>query len=59
MANSASASDSQGKCSTVSARLAIEQVNSPLARMLRSESLVPPELNITIGGRSLMALKKL
>ena len=38
---------------------AIEQLNSPLCKMLRSESLWPPDENITIGGRSLMALKKL
>ena len=42
-----------------SAQLAIEQVNSPLSSMLRRLSLWPPEENITIGGRSLTALKKL
>ena len=42
-----------------SAQLAIEQVNSPVSSMLRRLSLVPPLLNITIGGRSLTALKKL
>ena len=39
------------------ARVAIEQVNSPVASMLRSESLRPVDANITIGGASLTALK--
>jgi hypothetical protein len=34
-------------------------VNSPVAWMLRRLSLCPPDENITIGGRSPTALKKL
>jgi hypothetical protein len=40
-------------------QLANEQVNSPVACTLRSVSLPGPDENITIGGRSLTALKKL
>jgi hypothetical protein len=36
-----------------------EQVNSPVASMLRRLSLRPADENITIGGRSLTPLKKL
>ena len=39
--------------------VASEQVNSPVASMLRRLSLVPADENISIGGRSLTALKKL
>jgi hypothetical protein len=41
------------------AMVASEQVNSPVASMLRRLSLRPPDENITIGGRSLTPLKKL
>ena len=37
----------------------MEQVNSPVASMLRRLSLWPPDENMSIGGRSLTALKKL
>jgi hypothetical protein len=42
-----------------SASVASEHVNSPVASTLRSVSLRPVEENITIGGESLTALKKL
>ncbi len=42
-----------------SAHVASEQVNSPVSSMFVTESLWPLEENITIGGRSETALKKL
>ena len=41
------------------AQVAREKVNSPVSSTLRRLSLVPALLNISIGGRSLTALKKL